>query len=102
MKWTKLAVAVGDVGQDPKVDDLAQSKGASYDGELIGEANTTVWGGAACSSNEAGGSSHHRSRITLDAAPTWHASYRGVRTVASIVLLVLEYRSPMARVHSRT
>ena len=36
MEWTKLAVAVGDVGQAPKVEDLARSEGASHDGELTG------------------------------------------------------------------
>jgi hypothetical protein len=68
MEWTKLTIAVGDVGQAPKVEDLAQSKGVGCDGELR-EADTTVWGGAACSSDEAGGSSHRRARIALDVVP---------------------------------
>ena len=59
MEWTKLAVAVGDVGRGLKVEDLARSKGTGHDGELAGEADTTVWGGAACSRDEVGGSSHH-------------------------------------------
>ena len=42
MKWTKLAIAVGDVGQAPKVEDLAQSEGTGHDGELAGEADTIV------------------------------------------------------------
>ena len=56
MEWTKLAVAVGDVGQAPKVEDMAWNKGTTHDGELTGEANTTIWGSVACSSDEAGGS----------------------------------------------
>jgi hypothetical protein len=42
MEWTKLVVAVGDVGWAPKVDDLTQSKGAGHDRELTGEANTAI------------------------------------------------------------
>jgi hypothetical protein len=38
----KLVVAIGDVGQAPKVEDLARSKGPDYDEELAREANTTV------------------------------------------------------------
>jgi hypothetical protein len=56
----KLAVAVGDVGQPPKAEDLAQSEGAGYDEELAREADTAVWGSAACSGDEAGGSNHRR------------------------------------------
>ena len=69
MEWMKLAIAVGDVGQAPKVEDLAQSEGAGRDGELTGEADATVWGSAACSGDEAGGSGHYRSGITLDVLP---------------------------------
>ena len=69
MEWMNLTVAVGDVGQAPKVENLAQSEGASRDRELAREADTTVWGGAACSDDKAGGSSHHRARIVVDAAP---------------------------------
>jgi hypothetical protein len=69
MEWTKLAVAVDDVGQASKVEDLAQSKSAGYDGELTREANTAVWGGATCSGDKVGGSSHHRAKIILDVAP---------------------------------
>jgi hypothetical protein len=69
MEWTKLAVAVGDVGQAPKVEDLAWSEGTGHDRELAREANIVVWGGATCSGNEAGGSCHRRARITLDATP---------------------------------
>ena len=65
----KLAIAVGDVGQAPKVEDLALSVGAGHDEELTGEADTVVCCGAARSSNDAGGSSHRRARITFDAAP---------------------------------
>jgi hypothetical protein len=65
----KLTVAISDVGRGPKVEDLAQSEGAGRDKELTEEANTTVWGGATYSSNEAGGSSHRRARIALDVAP---------------------------------
>ena len=46
MEWTKLVVAVGDIGLAPKVEDLAQSEGAGYDGELAREADTTIWGSA--------------------------------------------------------
>jgi hypothetical protein len=42
MELTMLAISVGDVGQGPKVEDLAQSKGTSQDIELTGEADTTV------------------------------------------------------------
>ena len=42
VEWTKLAIAVDDVGQAPKVEDLAQSEGAGHDGELTGEADTGV------------------------------------------------------------
>jgi hypothetical protein len=60
MEWTKLTVAICDVVQAPKVEDLAQSEGTDRDEELAREANTTVLGDAACSSEEAGGSSHRR------------------------------------------
>ena len=60
MEWTKLAIAVGDIGQAPKVEDLPHSEGVSRDEELIKEADTTIWGGAACSGDEAGGSGHRR------------------------------------------
>ena len=46
--------------QAPKVEDLAQSEGTGCDEELPSEANTAIWGGAACSSDEAGGSGHRR------------------------------------------
>ena len=68
MEWMKLAIAVGDVGQAPKVEDLAWNEGTGCDAELAREADTTVWGNAACSGDKAGGSSHHRARIALDAA----------------------------------
>jgi hypothetical protein len=42
MELMKLAVAVSNVGQAPKVEDLAQSEGTDHDGELIGEADATV------------------------------------------------------------
>ena len=58
-KWTKLAVAVGDVGQAPKVEDLAWSEGVGPDREIAREADTTIWGATACSNNEASGSGHH-------------------------------------------
>jgi hypothetical protein len=38
----ELTVAVGDVGQAPKVEDLARDKGVGRDEELIGEANATI------------------------------------------------------------
>ena len=60
---------MSDVGQAPEVEDLARSEGAGRTGELTGEANTVVLGSAACSSDEVGGSSHRRARITLDGAP---------------------------------
>ena len=58
--FVNLMKAVGDIGQAPKVEDLAWSEGASHDEELAREANTTVWGGAACFGDEAGGFGHHR------------------------------------------
>jgi hypothetical protein len=58
--WTKLAIAVNDIGQAPKVEDLAQGEGAGYDEELAREVDTAIWGGAACSGDEASGSSHCR------------------------------------------
>ena len=60
MEWMKLTVVVGDIGQAPKVEDLAQSEGTGHDGELTMEADTVVWGGAACFSDLAGGSGHRR------------------------------------------
>ena len=54
LEWAELAIAVGDVGQAPEVEDLARSEGAGCDGELAGEADATVCGGAACSGDEAG------------------------------------------------
>jgi hypothetical protein len=42
VKWTKLAIAVGDVGQAPKVEDLARSEGIDCDGELTGEEDTAI------------------------------------------------------------
>ena len=51
----KLVVAVDDVGQAPKVEDLPWSEDTSYDEELTREVNTAVWGGAACFGSEAGG-----------------------------------------------
>jgi len=38
----ELAVAVSDIGQAPKVEDLARSEGAGHDEELTGEADTAV------------------------------------------------------------
>ena len=60
---------MSDVGQAPKVEDLGRSEGAGRDGELAREADATVWGGAACSGDEAGGSGHYRAGITLDVLP---------------------------------
>jgi hypothetical protein len=42
MEWTKLAVAVGDVGQATKVENLARSECTGRDGELTREEDTTV------------------------------------------------------------
>ena len=42
MEWMKLTVVVGDIGQAPKVEDLAQSKGTGRDGELTREADNAV------------------------------------------------------------
>lgn len=70
MEWMKLTVEVSDVGQGPKVEDLGQSEGAGHDGELTREADTTLWGGAACFGDKEGGSSHCRVRIALDAPAT--------------------------------
>ena len=60
---------MSDVGQAPEVEDLARSERAGRDGELVGEADATVWGGAACSGDEAGGSGHYRAGITIDVFP---------------------------------
>jgi hypothetical protein len=38
----KLAIAVDNVGQAPKVEDLAQGKGAGYDEELAREADIAI------------------------------------------------------------
>ena len=35
--------AIGDIGQGPKVEDLAQGEGASHDGKLIVEIDAAVW-----------------------------------------------------------
>ena len=69
LEWAELAIAVGDVGQAPEVEDLARSEGAGRDGELAGEADATVWGGAACSGVEVRGFGHYRAGITLDVLP---------------------------------
>ena len=69
LEWAELAIAVGDVGQAPEVEDMAQSEGAGCDGELAGEADATFWGAAACSGDEVGGSGHYRAGITLDVLP---------------------------------
>jgi len=61
------------------------SEGADRDRKLVGESDTTVWGGAACSGDEVGGSSHCRARIALDTAPIWRASYHGVATATSML-----------------
>jgi hypothetical protein len=42
LEWVKLAMAVGDIGQAPKVEDLAQSVSAGYDEELTREADTAI------------------------------------------------------------
>ena len=60
VEWMKLAIAI---------DDVARSEGVGHDGEFTGEVDTAIWGSIACSSDEAGGSSHCSARITLDAAP---------------------------------
>ena len=69
MKQTKLAMAIGHVGQAPEAKDLARSVGAGHDEEITGEADATVWGGAACFGDKAGGSGHYRAGITLDVLP---------------------------------
>ena len=69
LEWAEVAIAVGDVGQAPEVEDLAWSEGAGRDGELAGEADATFWGAAACSGDEVGGSGHYRAGITLDVLP---------------------------------
>jgi hypothetical protein len=56
----KLAIAVGDVGQAPQVEDLDQSDGTGCDEELAREVDTAIWGNAACFGDEASSSSHHR------------------------------------------
>jgi hypothetical protein len=50
LEWVKLAIAVN----------LAWGEGTGCDEELTGEADTIVWGGAACSGDAAGGSYHLR------------------------------------------
>jgi hypothetical protein len=42
VKRTKLTIAVDDVGQAPKVQDLARSEGTGCDKELAKEADTAV------------------------------------------------------------
>jgi hypothetical protein len=69
MEWTKLTVAVSDVGQAPKAENLAQSEVASVDGELTKEADTTIWGNTACFGDVADGSYYRKARIALDAIP---------------------------------
>jgi hypothetical protein len=70
----KLPIAVGDVGQAPKVEDLAQSEGADRDGELTGPpvmrqvASATV---------------EPESHLMLPS--TWCASCHGVKTVANML-----------------
>ena len=85
MKWTKLAVAVDDVGQAPKVEDLARSEGAHHDGKLAREADTAVWGCATCSDDEAGGPTTIELESNLMLPPTWRASCRRVETMVSML-----------------
>jgi hypothetical protein len=42
LEWVKLAMAVGDIGQAPEVEDLVRGEGTSYDRELASEADATV------------------------------------------------------------
>jgi hypothetical protein len=42
MEWMKLTVAIGDVDQAPKVEDLAQSEGTGHDGELTRKADMSI------------------------------------------------------------
>jgi hypothetical protein len=42
LEWVKLAMAVGDIGQAPKVEDLVRGEGTGYDKELALEADATV------------------------------------------------------------
>ena len=43
MEWTKLPVAVSDVGEAPRIEDLAWSEGGGHDEELAREADATIW-----------------------------------------------------------
>jgi hypothetical protein len=38
----KLAIAVSNIGQAPKVEDLARNESAGHDGELTGEGDITI------------------------------------------------------------
>jgi len=42
VEWTKLTIVVDDLGQDHKVEDLAQSEGIDSDEELAREEDTTI------------------------------------------------------------
>jgi hypothetical protein len=51
---------VSSVAMSSLAEDLTQSEGAGHDKELAKEANIAIWGAAACSSDEVGGSGHCR------------------------------------------
>jgi len=86
MEWSKLGVAVGDIGQAPKVEDLAQSEGTDHDVELTGEADTTFWGAplALAMRQVAPASIEPESHLML--LPTKRTSCHEVRTTTSIVV----------------
>ena len=84
----ELAVLVDDVGQAPKVDDLARSKGAGHDEKLARDLD-------ACSDDEASLLAPTTRRVApatvepeshMTRSPNWCTSYRGVETMASIVV----------------
>jgi hypothetical protein len=84
----KLAIAVSDVGQAPKVEDLAQSEGIGCGGELAEEADTAIWGVPLAPAMRRVALATVESESHLTLPPTWRACYRGVRVMASIVVRV--------------
>jgi hypothetical protein len=99
----KLAVAVGDVGQAPKVENLARSEGIGCGGELAGEADTAIWGVplAPTTRRVAPATVESESHLTMP-LPSALAIAGSESWQALLFESVSEYGSLVTRVDSRT
>ena len=81
----ELVIAVDNVGQAPKVEDLARSEGVGYDRELTREADTTsgVVPLAPTTRRVAPTTIEPESHLMMP--PTWHASCHRVETMTSML-----------------